>query len=71
MDKEKIKYLARKANELRHLTLDMCVRGSTGHVTSSFSCAEIMAALYNGGILRKDPINPQWHNRDRFVLSKV
>lgn len=67
---ETIKGLEDKAYELRHLTLDMCIRANTGHVTSSMSCAEIMAGLYNGGILKKDSENPEWDGRDRFILSK-
>lgn len=59
-----------KANEVRNLILDMCVQAGTGHVTSSFSCTEIMTALYYGDILRFDPKNPTWEERDRFILSK-
>jgi transketolase len=31
---------------------------------------EILAALFFGGVLRHDPKNPTWPDRDRFVLSK-
>jgi len=62
--------LKEKARELRNLTLDMCVRAGTGHLTSSFSCAEILTALYYGNVLRHNPSNPKWEERDRFVLSK-
>ena len=48
----------------------MCVRAGTGHVTSSFSCTEILVSLYYGGILKYDPLNPAWEKRDRLVLSK-
>ena len=65
-----IKQLEKKSNEIRHLVLDMCVRAGTGHVTSSFSCTEILTALYYGDILRVDPKNPSWKGRDRFILSK-
>jgi transketolase len=64
------KRLKKKANEIRHLILDMCVKGKTGHVTSSYSCTEILTALYYGDILRFDPKNPEWEQRDRFILSK-
>jgi len=59
-----------KSKELRSMTLDMCEDAGTGHLTSSFSCAEILALLYQGNILRYDPKNPQWEDRDRFILSK-
>ena len=62
--------LETKALEVRKMTLEMCARAGTGHVTSGFSCTEIMVALYYGGILRVDPDNPGWLDRDRFILSK-
>jgi transketolase len=34
------------------------------------SAVEIATALYFGGILRHDPKNPHWPQRDRFILSK-
>ncbi len=68
--KEKINYLKKKANYIRNQILDMCVRAGTGHVTSSFSCTELLVALYYGGILRYDISNPKWNERDRFILSK-
>ncbi|NQU19201.1 transketolase [bacterium] len=68
--KEKIIYLKKKANYIRSQILDMCVRAGTGHVTSSFSCTELLVALYYGEILRYDATNPKWNERDRFILSK-
>lgn len=62
--------LEEKAHYIRNQILDMCVRAGTGHITSSFSCTEILVALYYGGILRYDVSNPEWGDRDRFVLSK-
>jgi transketolase len=62
--------LEEKANYIRNLVLDTCVKAGTGHVTSSFSCIEILVALYYGGILRYDAANPAWEGRDRFILSK-
>jgi len=68
--KKIIKLLEKKAKELRNLTLDMCEIARTGHVTSSFSCVEILTTLYYGGVLRYDSKNPGWECRDRFILSK-
>lgn len=59
-----------KANWVRRQILEMSVRAGSGHVTSSFSCAELLVALYHGGILHFDPKNPKWDGRDRFILSK-
>lgn len=70
MSKSKITELEKKANYIRRQVLDMCVQAGTGHVTSSFSCTEILVALYHGGILRYDNANPKWEERDRFILSK-
>lgn len=67
---EKIASLETKARQIRRLVLEMCCRAGTGHVTSSLSCAEILVALYHGGVLRFKPEDPEWAQRDRFVLSK-
>jgi transketolase len=50
--------------------LDTAVKTGAGHVTSSFSCAEILTILYYGNILRYNPKNPSWDRRDRFIMSK-
>lgn len=65
-----IKSLKEKAKYIRSQVLDMCVKAGTGHVNSSFSCTEILTALYYGDILKFDPSNPKWLDRDRFVMSK-
>jgi transketolase len=50
-----------------------CVRmlavAKSGHLDSSLSAADIVAALYHR-VLRHDPADPAWPERDRFVLSK-
>lgn len=61
--------LLRKANLLRNRVLEVCYAHG-GHISSSFSCMEILVALYHGGVLRFDPSNPRWEDRDRFLLSK-
>lgn len=65
-----INQLKIKAKEIRNQILDMCVRAGTGHVNSSFSAVEILVALFHGGVLKFDPKNPKWQERDRFILSK-
>jgi len=62
--------LKKKSKQIRQRVLDMCVKAGTGHVNSSFSCTEILVALYYGGFLRHDPKNPDSPDRDRFILSK-
>ena len=66
----KIDSLKQKAKYIRNQVLDMCVKAGTGHVNSCLSCIEIMVGLYYGGILKFDPKNPRWKDRDRFILSK-
>ena len=69
MDKS-IPFLSRKAREVRIKTLEMVTRAGKGHLGGSLSCADILVALYYGGILRVDPHRPEWPERDRFILSK-
>lgn len=66
----KIEALKEKAKYIRKSVLDMCVKAGTGHVNSAFSSVELLVSLYYGGILRFDPKNPKWKDRDRFILSK-
>lgn len=70
MERDFVRKLEDKACELRNLTLNMCIKSGTGHVTSSMSCAEIFSVLYSGGIVKHSPKNPGWDGRDRFILSK-
>jgi len=70
MDEKRIKELQKRANEIRKEVLEMCILGKTGHVTSSFSCSEILTTLYFGDVLRYNSQMPRWQDRDRFILSK-
>ncbi|MFA5260339.1 MAG: transketolase [Candidatus Omnitrophota bacterium] len=62
--------LSRKARDIRIRTLEMITRAGKGHIGGSFSCADILVSLYYGGVLRVDPLRPDWPERDRFILSK-
>lgn len=62
--------LREKALEIRQMIFEMCDGAGTGHVTSGFSSVEILITLYYAGILKYDPNNPDWEERDRFILSK-
>jgi transketolase len=61
--------LAEIARQIRLDVLTMVYRRQAGHPGGSFSCAEILAALYFHH-LRIDPSCPDWPERDRFLLSK-
>lgn len=62
--------LERKANWVRNQILEMIVSANKGHIGGAFSCTDILVALYYGGILRFNHDNPDWSERDRFILSK-
>lgn len=62
--------LKQKAKWVREQIFEMAIRVGHGHITSSFSCVEILVALYQGGILHFDASNPNLKDRDRFILSK-
>jgi transketolase len=61
--------LERYATVLRIHCVRMLAVAKSGHLDSSLSAADIVAALYYR-VLRHDPQNPSWPERDRFVLSK-
>jgi transketolase len=65
-----IQALKEKARDLRLEVLDITTKAASGHVSSSYSCVEILVALYFGGILHHRPNEPHWPERDRFILSK-
>ena len=61
--------LERWATVLRLECTRMLAVAKSGHLDSSLSAADIVAALYYR-VLRHDPENPEWPERDRFVLCK-
>jgi transketolase len=58
------------ARKIRRDIITSTTTAGSGHPTSSLSGVEIAVALYFGGVMRYDPKNPQWPQRDRFILSK-
>ena len=57
------------AADIRSETIKMISKIGVGHVGGCLSIADVMACLY-GGMMKIDPKNPKWEERDRFVLSK-
>ena len=49
--------------------LKMVMKAKEGHIATSFSAMDILSALYFA-IMRVDPGNPKWEDRDRFIMSK-
>jgi transketolase len=61
--------LQRIAARLRGKVVDLSHAAKSAHLGSSLSCCDILAAAY-WHALRVDPGNPEWADRDRFILSK-
>ena len=57
------------AKQLRRHIITMTGRAGSGHPGGSLSSVEILTALYLK-VLRHKPLDPQWPDRDRFILSK-
>ena len=64
------KELQDTARLIRRDVLEMVNDVADGHLGPAYSAADIITALYFGGILNVDPSRPRWEDRDRFVLSK-
>jgi len=62
------KQLEEIAKTIRHLSIDAVEAANSGHPGLPLGCAEIGAYLY-GNLLRHNPKNSKWMNRDRFILS--
>lgn len=69
MDAESITRLKKKALEIRCSLLKTIHHAGCGHTGGSLSETDILTALFFQ-IMRIDPSNPEWPERDRFILSK-
>ena len=56
------------ANAIRALSMDAVQKAKSGHPGAPMGMADIAEVLWND-VLRHNPANPRWVNRDRFVLS--
>ncbi|MFH0804072.1 MAG: transketolase [Candidatus Zambryskibacteria bacterium] len=65
---EKIIWMGGKANEIRQSVIEMLVEAGSGHPAGALGMADIFTALFFY-VLRHDPTNPMWEERDRLVLS--
>jgi len=66
---DRINFLKEKANLLRQDVIRMLAVATSGHPGGSLSSADILACLYFNE-LRHNPEDPEWEDRDRFILSK-
>ncbi len=69
MTKDQIKNLKKKASEARKLMVETLICAGCGHPGGAFSSIDVMTALYFD-VMKIDPNNPRWEERDRFILSK-
>jgi len=67
--KPSIAELKTMAKQVRRDIIEMTGLAASGHPGGSLSATEIVTALYFA-VMNHDPKNPQWPDRDRFILSK-
>ena len=68
MDDTLHKTLTKIAMTIRQLSMEAVQKANSGHPGMPMGCAELGAYLY-GRLLKHNPANPHWVNRDRLVLS--
>ncbi|MDH7500728.1 MAG: transketolase, partial [candidate division NC10 bacterium] len=61
--------LEERARIIRAHVIRMVYAAQSGHIGPSLSIADLLAVLYFQ-VMRIDPRNPRWPERDRFFLSK-
>lgn len=64
-----VRELSSNANRIRQDIVKMIGHGKAGHLGGSCSIADIVTVLYKY-VMKHDPKNPKWEDRDRFILSK-
>jgi len=64
-----VEELKEMASTIRCDIIDMIATAKAGHPGGSLSAADVVTALYFR-VMRLDPENPDWPDRDRFILSK-
>lgn len=64
-----VQEIQQAARQIRKDSIWMSTRAGCGHLAPALSVAEIVATLYKG-VMRHRPQQPDWPERDRFILSK-
>ena len=64
-----IRELEEKAKEIRRLIIKMLAKAGSGHPGGSLSATDLVTALFFS-VLRHNPKDPSWPERDRFHMSK-
>ncbi len=68
VNKEKLQKLEEEAQQIRCLVIESLQSAGSGHTAGPLGMADIITAFYFH-LLRHDPKNPEWPDRDRLVLS--
>lgn len=66
---ERVKYLEEQSREIRKLTIESIGKLGVGHIGGCMSICDVLSVLYFD-VMKIDPKNPRWNDRDRFILSK-
>ena len=64
-----VKKIEEKAKQIRRLIIQMLAKAGSGHPGGSLSATDLITALYFA-VLKHNPKDPDWPQRDRFHLSK-
>jgi len=65
---EEVRALELKANYIRQSIIEMLAEAGSGHTAGPLGMADIFTLLYFA-VLKHDPRNPAWEERDRLILS--
>jgi transketolase len=68
-DKKIVEVLANKARKVRRLIIQMLCEAGSGHTGGCLSAVDIVTTLYFHH-MQHNPKDPDWPERDRFILSK-
>jgi transketolase len=68
LDEKERRFLKETANKIRKKIIDIVEDAGSGHIAGPMGMADVFTALYFH-ILKFDPKNPCWEDRDRLVLS--
>lgn len=65
---DEVRSLENTANQIRQSVIEMLIEAGSGHTAGPLGMADIFTLLYFE-VLKHDPTNPSWDERDRLVLS--
>jgi transketolase len=68
LSSDEITTLEKKANEIRQSIIEMLIEAGSGHTAGPLGMADVFTLLYFA-LLKHDPKNPDWEDRDRLILS--